>query len=352
MIADVDRVNELRVLLEQDPVARAAAERAVGLEERVCPEGVECWRKGPQSASHRLPYVYHGQGYTYVDLVIHPEEATRLYRRGLLTILYTRSQKANRYELVDVPATRYALELLRTPATPPPSRADEDGPEHGPLPAGLWDGVVGLEEERSLIAWALEAEKPVSMALVGPPASGKTVLAEAILALPGSELAYGGAMTARGLADLLMDRTPPRYLVVDECDKGERGKMGTALSRLLSVLDKQLLTDLRQGSRVERHLDLWGFLLFNDLARVDPGVRDALESRCYPLVMRPLEVEQRHAVIRGFLVGREGVDDDLARLIADEVAPRSADVRRARDIARMSKGHPERIPYLAERLVR
>ncbi|HUZ01597.1 MAG TPA: hypothetical protein VMU89_14710 [Thermomicrobiaceae bacterium] len=316
----------LRELLSRDELARDLAVWAVQREERRCASDGHPFN-GVQG--HYETFV-HG-GFTWHDAGVDPARLPRLVGIGLLSVR-RHSARSVEYDLRDVPATIEALRLL----TGPPSILDGSEPPSTALPAEPFRGVVGLELEKRKLTACLKADKPVHALLVGDPATGKSVLVSCIEALPGGFTTYGGAITPAGLRDLFFDASPPRWLIVDECEEGKV----IYLNRLLSVLEEQRITVLQHGRRETREIAVTCFLVCNDDSKLPLKLKSRVGLR---LEFHPLDEEQRQAVIRGFLVEREGVEPELAAMIAFKVAPRSADVRRARDVARLCNGSSARL---------
>lgn len=332
---DAATVNQIATILEREPRAREVVEAILNLEHNRCPDDPGC---DDYSAAH-LHNLHHG-GFEWHQIGVAGHVLARLVNAGLLEVSY-RSRSRTQYALRDPAAAAAALDLPPT-ATPVHAVGGESLPE---LPADLFDSVIGLEEEKSELRACLEATPPVSALISGPSASAKSVLVAEIARLGGACQLHGGAITAAGLTQLLLDPTPPRYLIVDEADKGRP----VVLNRLLSVLETGLVTDLAYGRHRETRLTLWGIFVVNDPRRLDP----ALRSRLWPITLRPYPDEAtRRLVIAGFLAMREGLDPELAQEIATLVAPHTSDVRRARDVARLCKGDRRRAAEFAARLAR
>lgn len=320
---------QLRDLLARDELARDVARWAVQREERRCVNDGHPY-SGVQS--HYESFV-HG-GFTWHDAGVDPSRLPRLVAANLL-LVRRHSARVVEYDLRDAPATAAALELLDSS----PSVGAAATPTPPELPAdhsSIFRGVVGLESQKRKLLACLEADRPVHALLRGDPASGKSVLVSCIEALPGGFTTYGGAITPAGLRDLFLDTSPPRWLIVDECDEGKV----IYLNRLLSLLEEQRITVLQHGRRDTREILVTCFFVCNSDRKLPAKLKSRLGLR---LDFEPLSEEERQAVIRGFLVEREGVDPELAALIAYRVAPVSADVRRARDVARLCKGDSRRL---------
>jgi len=321
------RALQLRDLLQRDELARDVARWAVQREESRCATDGHPWSP---AIGHYETFV-HG-GFTWHDAGVDPARLPRLVGVGLL-VVRRHSARTVEYDLRDVPATVAALGFLDAPSLSVGEAVPSTLPADLP---SIFRGVVGLDlEKRKLIA-CLEADRPVHALLKGDPASGKSVLVSCIEALPGGFTTYGGAITPAGLRDLFFDTSPPRWLIVDECDEGKV----IYLNRLLSVLEEQRITVLQHGRRETRELLVTCFFVCNDDSRLPLKLKSRIGLR---LEFPALSEEERQAVIRGFLVEREGIDQELAALIAYRVAPVSADVRRARDVARLCKGDSRRL---------
>lgn len=326
MIGITPRLVEL---LRENEFARDLARWAVGREERRCPDEGHPWRGAPCELVHG--------GFTYRDAGVDPTGLARLIPSGLLIDRGKLSSRdpVRTYDLRDVPATRDALELLDAPPAPEERSAEE----HPSVPADLWRGVIGLDVEKRKLETCLLADRPVHPLLVGRPASGKSVLVACVERLPGAFTAYGGAVSPAGLRDLFFDSSPPRYLIVDEAEEGKP----LHLNRLLSVLEEQRITVLQHGRRETRDLSeiggVWGIFVCND----DRPLTLKLRSRLFRMELPDLTELGRRAVIAGFLIEREGTEPELAQEIATRVAAKTADVRRARDVARLCKGDRSRL---------
>lgn len=332
---DAAQVSLYAAVLEREPAARKVVKAALDLEQRRCPVEASLHPCSNFDTVHLVQW-HHG-GFVWHEVGVPGHVLARFVSLGLLEVHY-QSRSRTQYRLRDILAAEAALCVA-------PRAVEVVGEEGGPppLPADLFDGVVGLEEERDEMRACLEATPPVSMLISGPSASAKSVLVAEIARLPGAVQLHGGAITAPGLTQLLFDPTPPRFLIVDEADKGRP----VVLNRLLSVLETGLVTDLAYGRHREVRLALWGIFVVNDPRKLDP----ALRSRLWPIALKPYPDEAtRRSVIAGFLVNREGVEPELAQEIATLVAPYTSDVRRARDVARLCKGDRRRAALFAARL--
>lgn len=330
---DAAAVSHVATILERDPEARAVVETLLSLEARRCPSFPGC---ADFSAAHLAGY-HHGTGFTWDQIGAPGHRCARFVSAGLLEMCY-RSKARCEYRLRDPQAAQAALGITAAAPSAP-------APQDLSLPDDLFTGVIGLEQERDELRACLEASPPVSVLLSGPPASAKTVLVAEIARLRGATTIHGGAITSAGLTQMLLEPAPPRYLIVDEADKGRP----VVLNRLLSVIETGLVTDLRYGGHREARIVLTVIMVANNPLKLDL----ALRSRLWPITLQPYRDEDtRRAVIAGFLTQREGIDPELAQEIATLVAPHTSDVRRARDVARLCQGDRRRAAVFAARLAR
>lgn len=282
-------------------------------------------------AAHRDQPYYTGFSWKDLGHGIDGRGLAKLAYDGILTVSY-HSGKGTDYRVVNPAAVQEALAAAGQP-TPAPAEPE--------WPDDLFDVVVGLEEIKRLLRLAIDAERPVHVLLEGDPATAKTTLLMELCRLPRSRLLLAGTMTRAGLIDFLLE-TDTRYLVVDELDKGK----GPDLSTLLSIMESGIVTRLQHGRREHERRIVTVFAAANRLA----GIPAELLSRFMRVRLEPYTQDELRAVIEAVLVRREDCDPEFAREVALLVAPRSSDPRRARDIARLSRGDRKLARELAGQL--
>lgn len=259
-------------------------------------------------------------GWEWDDVPAAGSVLARLVTLGALRITY-RSQRYTSYMLADAGAARAALSVA-----PPPTAAPV---EVGPLPADLFGVVVGHDRVKEHLRLCLEADRPVHALLVGPFATAKSLFLLEMERLPGARFVVPQASSRKGLEEVL---TPGdvRYLLLDEIEKAA----ARDLSILLTLMETGRLLRDKHGSHLDVRFPLWVFAAANRTTRMAPE----LLSRFLPLRLENYSDAEHRRVIAGFLVQREHVDEELAWEIATLVEPRTHDVRRARDIARLCAG--------------
>jgi Holliday junction DNA helicase RuvB len=188
------------------------------------------------------------------------------------------------------------------------------------IPDDFLATLVGYDDLKEIIMRSLKAEKPPHLLLVGPPASGKSILLSEIGRLARSRFALGGGSTKAGITQLLAEQRP-RYLIIDEIDKAS----SKDLSTLLSLMESGLVS-ITKGNRQEViRMKIWVFAGGNSLRSAAPE----LASRFHIVHLDPYTREDFIVVAERVLTMRETTDPNIARLIADTVADRSLDIRDA-----------------------
>ena len=91
----------------------------------------------------------------------------------LLNITFS-SHSATHYKIADPALVREAIQAMSEPA---PLVEHE-------MPDDLFDSIVGYPDVKTLVRYALEAEKPAHLLLSGPPASAKTMFLLELRRLP------------------------------------------------------------------------------------------------------------------------------------------------------------------------
>lgn len=232
------------------------------------------------------------------------------------------------------------------------NRADLDpGQEIGPdgtvielpfaVPGDLFGRIEDREDAKPVLIGALRSKEPVHVLMVGPAATGKSQLLQAIAKLPRSRYAVGGATTSAGLLDYLLDQPGTRNLVIDELDKAETAD----LYALYSLMESGIVTRLQHDDQVHRIHKVWVFAAANSADKIP----DALLSRFVRLDLRPYTPEQlRH--INRVILEREGISPARAAEIAEAAASRSPDPRAARDLGRLV-GETEPIGDMVDRVI-
>lgn len=279
--------------------------------------------------------------FTALDVSVPPAKLRGLVEKGILT----RASKYS-YRVKDPEAVYKAMERLDV--LPRPRRR---GPAFN-VTMDMFDGIVGYETVKRAIVMALRARAPVHVLLVGPPGIGKTVFLDGVreyLERTGECVAHveggKGLTTSTGLVEVLLQMPPdtPCVLTIDELDKMNRQDMA-ALYRLM-VTGEVVVAKHRMYVREKRLV--WVLAATNN----EKPIPEPILSRFLRIRFRPLTEEEYKIVVPGILVKREGIDPELAKYIAEKLAPITRDPRDAIRVARMA-WTKEDVDYLVSLMTR
>jgi len=201
--------------------------------------------------------------------------------------------------------------------------------KHVEIPDDFWAPVEGYDDIKEVFLASLKANEPVHILLIGPPATGKSLMLMEVERLAGSVFVTAGTMTRVGLRDILMDRKP-RYLIVDELDKI---KDPDDLSVLLTLMESGRVVVTKHKEHREERLKTWVFAGANSTRGLPPELLD----RFAKFFLKPYDRETLKRVIVKTLTMREGTPKDLAEYIGEKVASRNGSVRDAIRLSRICK---------------
>lgn len=261
-------------------------------------------------------------GFQYGEVLAAPARLTYLVQRDVLRWGY-KSSNFTHYKLTNPELVKATLEILKK------EEAQEFQDQPLTIPEDIFDIVVGFQDIKETIVKSLKAERPVHILLVGPPATGaKTLFLEEINTLPGARYTLGSTDTKAGITRFLM-AYKPRFLIVDEMDKMAREDYAA----LLSLMETGVVTEMKTGRTQTLTLKTWVFGAANDIYKIP----DELKSRFLRFVLKPYGEAEFIQAVRGFLVKREDINEELATYIAQQLAKRTKDPRVARSIGRLCK---------------
>ena len=200
---------------------------------------------------------------------------------------------------------------------------------------GLFDNVVGFEDVKTLFEMAIGAERPVHLLLCGPPSSGKSLFMSSLTRLERSYYAVGSSSTKSGIFDYLFEHRP-RYFIVDELEKMNKKDQ----TSLLNLMESGILSELKHKQQRTTQLKTWVFASCNSTDKI----LLPLLTRFRDIHFKPYTEEEFVEIVVKIL-DREGVDRDIALLIADGVFNRlkSSNIRECVRIARLARNDSAQI---------
>ena len=297
--------------LAGNPVARRIANRALEIEDE----------EAAKEASGERTYPW--PGFEWPEI---PAQTAALNQFVIDELLVTggprgtyRSRSTSTYKLKEPELVRECLEKLSE---------IEEGVEEGDIPPDLFDFILGHEQVKDLIWKSLNAERPVHVLLVGPPATAKSMFLGELARLPFSRFALGGSTRKGGLEDYLLEFRP-RYLIIDEIDKMDMRDM----SVLLSLMESGIVARLKKRMREIESMTTWVF----GGANRDTNIWPELKSRFFDVHLKEYSEADFISISRAVLMIREKVDPGLATLIAGLLSRQTRDVRDAIHFGRLCK---------------
>jgi MoxR-like ATPase len=193
----------------------------------------------------------------------------------------------------------------------------------------LFDDIIGFEDVKQLFEMAIQAERPVHLLLCGPPASAKSLFMRSLTRLERSYYAVGSSSTKSGVFDYLFEYRP-RYFIVDELEKMNKKDQ----TSLLNLMESGILSELKHNQQRTTQLKTWVLASCNSTDKLLPP----LLTRFRDIHFKPYSEEEFVEIVINVLDREEGVDRDIAILIADAVFNRlkSVNVRECIRIARLA----------------
>jgi Holliday junction DNA helicase RuvB len=209
-------------------------------------------------------------------------------------------------------------------------RPPNNKPVHIGTRQGLFDDIYGFQDVKDLFGMAMHAEKPVHLLLCGPPASAKSLFMRSLTKLERSYYAVGSSSTKSGIFDYLFEYRP-RYFIVDELEKMNKKDQ----TSLLNLMESGILSELKHNQQRSTQLKTWLFASCNSTDKLLPP----LLSRFRDIHFKPYTEEEFVEIVVNVLDREEGVDRDIALLIADGVYNKlkSSNIRECVRIARLAK---------------
>ena len=210
---------------------------------------------------------------------------------------------------------------------------------------GLFDGIVGFGDVKSIFEMAIKAERPVHLLLCGPPSSGKSLFLTSLTRLEGSYYAVGSSSTKSGIYDYLFEHRP-RYFIIDELEKMNKKDQ----TSLLNLMESGILSELKHKQRRTTQLKTWVFASCNNTDKLLPP----LLTRFKDIHFKPYKEEDFVEIVVNVLDKEEGVDRGIGLLIAKGVYDRlkSTNIRDCVRIARLAKNDSAQVNRIIDTFMR
>jgi Holliday junction DNA helicase RuvB len=193
----------------------------------------------------------------------------------------------------------------------------------------LFEDIIGYDDIKRLFRMAINANDPVHILLIGPPALAKTLFMRTLTQLQNSYFTDGGNSTKAGMIDYIFNNEP-KYLLIDEIDK-----MSTKdQTFLLNLMETGIVSETKHGKTRTIHMKTWVFASSNNIT----NITRPLKSRFFPIKFKPYTYEQFYEITVKVLK-RQNINEEIAKATANAVWKRikSGDIRSCVRIARMAK---------------
>lgn len=262
-------------------------------------------------------------GWEWFQLHSTVQRLNAMVAAGLLDIGYL-SSKHTFFKLRNPELIIEAIEKLTAP-TPEPQ-----------MPNDLFKTIVGHNDIKKMVKYAIDSKKPSHLLFQGCPASAKTLFLLELSRLPNAYYALAQTLTSAGLASILFTYTP-EYVLIDELNRLNPINLGV----LNSLLATGIISETKIGKTRSMVLETKVFAACVTSRKL-PG---DLLSRFLILQFNPYTESEFIKVCTGILPN-EGCSTNVAEFIGGRVWKLyglEADIRRAVQIARLSGGDKTRI---------
>ena len=194
----------------------------------------------------------------------------------------------------------------------------------------MFDDIVGYEDLKELLREELQAEKPIHVLLVGPPALAKSLFLWDIEDTWGEQAMWlvGSATSRAGLWDAVAEKRP-RILLIDEVDK----MASTDTAALLSLMERGRLVRMKVNRELNIEMDVWVVACANRIYKMSPE----LLSRFKVYQINEYNATEFRNVVVNALARHEGLTRDEAAEIATRLVGKTHDIRDSVRVARLSK---------------
>ena len=198
------------------------------------------------------------------------------------------------------------------------------------VPDDLFDIIVGYDDIKKFFMKALTAERAVSILLVGPPATAKSMFLMELERIGGTMI-LAGTGTKAGIRDIVMEERPA-ILLIDELDKVNNP---LDISVLLTWMETGRVIVVKHKEHTDKITTTKPlvFAAANSVARLPKELLSRFEVFYLP-EYTPNEFIQ---VTIKTLTKREGTKEKLAKYIAERLAINGIkDVRESIRVARLT----------------
>mgnify|MGYP003885055401 CR=1 FL=1 len=249
-------MKEIREIIADDKI-REGLKRIVEYEEKRLHE----FETNPiyEGLEHLTPF------WSLLDIPIEWHIVRKLIFAGIVKKVARRD-----YQLVDREQVKKEIEEFEKLQKMPEPKTEKVSK----IPDDIFEVIEGYEDIKKIFLKSIKANNPVSILLVGPPATAKSLFLMEIERLQGSVMTTGSSSTKAGIKDVLLEKRPV-FLLIDEIEKITDSR---DLSVLLTLMESHRLIITMHNQHVDIPLKCWIFAAANSTAScllyTSPSPRD------------------------------------------------------------------------------
>lgn len=205
----------------------------------------------------------------------------------------------------------------------------------------IFDDIVGHDDAKSILTWAIQSDKPVHVLLKGPFGIAKTELTKRVMAYVGeknSHWAIGSRTSKSGLSDLFITNPNIEYLFIDEFESLPKKDQYVLLSAMEDGVVSETLYGKTKGRKVKVNVRV--IATSNEIRKIDR----ALLTRFSVVNMKGYS-EKEFVRVALHKAQTEGIEQRTIEFIAVGVYNNfhEPNVRDVIKIARLTKGDLDKI---------
>jgi MoxR-like ATPase len=194
----------------------------------------------------------------------------------------------------------------------------------------FFEYIIGYYDVKRFLKMSINAEEPVHILLLGPPASAKTMFIRSLMKLQNSYFTDGGNSTKSGMLEYIFDNKP-KYLLIDEIDKMPPKDQ----TFLLNLMETGIVSETKHKKTRTELMKTRVFASSNKTT----NIISALRSRFFTIELEQYSYEQFCQITVNLLTKQHKVNEEIAKTIADAVwnKIKSKNIRDCIRIGRMAK---------------
>lgn len=209
-------------------------------------------------------------------------------------------------------------------------------PTEEELDEDIFEDVIGYDDIKWLLRRGLTTDEITNFLLVGPPGSAKTVFLLCIRRLQDAVFVPAADSSSAGFLEAMFEHKP-KYVLLDEVDDMNADNQKS----LSSYMETGIVKETKYEKSREMEINAKTFGSANSTSPIQDHILDRFTVLQFDKYTRDEFIE----VCKHMLPDKEDVSEGEAKKIAELLwdKERTADVRKAIAVARLSRGDPERV---------